>query len=418
MKTSQGRRHFLKASGLSLALPVLNSFGAKEIAGPQVKRLVCIGTYLGFHTPSFFPKESGKHYKTSPLLGSLDHLRSDFSLLSGLDHRAANGHSNWSNYLTGKGAASVSLDQIVAKKIGNNTRFESLQITCGSSGDGLMSYTKEGIPLPPISRPSILFNTLFSSSADKARSDYLLETNGSVLDLVLGEAKALQNKVNTRDAEKLDEYFTSVREVEQKLQKQRDWLKIPTPEVDFQLPEFDPIAPDLLFECEAIMYDLLALALETDQTRVASMMVPGQGQVLTVNGEKLSAGYHGLSHHGNDPAKIGEFNEVAKVHIGLFGRFLNRLKEKTDQEDRSLLDTTAIVYGSGMGDANTHNNSRLPMLLAGGGFKHGYHHAIDRDNPSSTTPLMGDLFLSVMEAMGLEEEKFGNASRNINDLLL
>lgn len=188
--------------------------------------------------------------------------------------------------------------------------------------------------------------------------------------------------------------------------------------MDFDLPEFDPIAPDLSLECETIMYDLMALALQTDSTRVISLLVPGQGQVFSINGEKLSAGYHGLSHHGNDPAKIAEFNKVGLEHVTRFGRFLHQLQEKKDANGQPLLDTTAILYGSGMGDANTHNNSRLPILLAGGGFKHGCHHKINRDDPSISTPLLGDLYLTVMQSMGLEVDRFANAKSNMNEFLL
>ena len=423
------RRHFLKASGLGLSLPLLESAGriasaaaapaaAASLQAAPVKRLVTVGTYLGFHTPSWFPKETGTDYQMSQVLAPLEDLRSDFSLFSGLDHRAPNGHKNWSNFLTGKGTPGISLDQIVANSIGNQSRFASLQVTCGSAGEARQSFTKEGISLPSIGRPSVLYGKLFSSDSDKARMDYILESNGSALDLVLDEARALKKQVSTRDAEKLDEYFSSVRDVEKKVQKQRQWLEVPTPKVDFKLPDYDPVAPDLSLECEAIMYDLMALALETDSTRVISMVVPGQGQVFTIDGEKLSAGYHGLSHHGNDPAKIAEFNSVGASHVSAFGQFLRRLKEKKDVEDRPLLDTTAVFYGSGMGDANTHNNSRLPALLAGGGFKHGAHHAIDRDNETSATPLLGDLFLTIMESMGVEQERFVKATRNMNDYLL
>ncbi len=354
----------------------------------------------------------------SPVLKPLEDLRKDFSIFSGLDHRAPNGHKNWKNYLTGKSTPSISFDQIAAKAIGEQTRFESLQVTCGSFGDSLMSFTKEGIPLPAIDRPSVLYKHLFSSGTDKARMDYLLDSGGSVLDLALDEASTLQREVTNRDAAKLDEYFTSVREVEKKLQKRREWLKVPTPKVDFQLPEFDPVAPDLSLECESIMYNLMALALETDSTRVISFLLPGQGQVFTIDGEKLSAGYHGLSHHGNDPAKISEFNRVGQEHVMRFGNFLRQLNEKKDIEGKPLLDTTAVLFGSGMGDSNTHNNSQLPIVLAGGAFKHGAHHDIDRENESKSTPLLGDLFLTVLESMGLEEDSFAKANRNMNDYLL
>ena len=417
------RRKFLQAAGISLALPVLESQTTRcDLAAtpspPRVTRLVTIGTYLGFHTPSFFPAETGRDYTSSKVLKPLEDLRSQFSIFSGLDHRAPNGHSNWKNYLTGKATPGISLDQIVAKAIGAQTRFESLQVTCGSGADSLMSFTREGIALPAIGRPSVLYRRLFSSDSDKARMDYLLESGGSVLDLALEEARSLQRQVNPRDAAKLEEYFSSVRDVEKKLKKQRDWLNVPTPKVDFKLPAVDPIAPDLTLECESIMYDLMALALETDSTRVISFIAPGQGQVFTIDGEKLSAGYHGLSHHGNDPAKIADFNRVGIEHVNRFGKFLRQLSQKKDAEGRPLLETTAVLFGSGMGDANTHNNSRLPILLAGGGFKHGAHHAINRDNASTSKPLLGDLFLTVMQSMGLEEDRFVNATHNMNEYLL
>ena len=424
------RRLFLRGAGATIALPPLESFGSGSllsntapsvdsgISNAPVKRLVTIGTYLGFHTPSWFPKETGTGYKISNVLKPLEDMRSEFSLFSGLDHRAPNGHKNWSNFLTGKGTPGISLDQIVAREVGHQSRFASLQVTCGSAGEGRMSFTKEGISLPSIGRPSVLYRKLFSSDSDKARMDYILQSNRSALDLVLDEARSLKKQVSVRDAQKLDEYFSSVREVEQKVQKQRQWLKVPTPKVDFKLPAYDPVAPDLSLECEAIMYDLMALALETDSTRVISMLVPGQGQVFTIEGEKLSAGYHGLSHHGNDPGKIAEFNQVGKQQVTNFGHFLRSLKDKKDVHGQPLLDTTAVFYGSGMGDANTHNNSRLPVLLAGGEFRHGAHHSIDRNKETGATPLLGDLFLTIMESMGVEQERFAKASRNMNDYLL
>ena len=426
MKTNLQRRRFLRGAGACIALPALESMGrfasaantatSAAIANAPVKRLVTVGLNLGFHTPSWFPEETGTDYQMSQVLAPMEDLRSEFSLFSGLDHRAPHGHKNWSNFLTGKGTPGISLDQIVANEIGNQSRFASLQVSAGSGGG--MSFTREGISLPAIGRPSVLYGKLFSSDSDKARMDYILETNGSALDLILDEARALRKQVSARDAEKLDEYFSSVRDVEQKVQKQRQWLEVPTPKVDFKLPDYDPVAPDLSLECEEIMYELMALALETDSTRVISMFVPGGGQVFTIDGEKLSAGYHGLSHHGNDPAKVAEFNQVGKEHVTRFGQFLRVLQKKKDAEDRPLLDTTAVFYGSGMGDANAHRNSNLPALLAGGGFRHGAHHAIDRENETSATPLLGDLFLTIMESMGVEQDRFVKASRNMNDFLL
>lgn len=415
------RRNFLQAGGATIALPMLESLTPARAAAPTdapVKRLVCAGVYLGFHTPSWFPKETGANYRMTEVLSPLEEHRRELSLFSGLDHRAANGHSNWSNYLKGTGSATISMDQLVAQTLGDATRFASLQLTCGTaSGNGHMSFTKEGIALPAIGRPSVLFGKLFSSAADKARMAYVLDSGHSVLDLALAEARDLGRRVSGRDRQKLDEYFTSVRDVEKKVQKQRAWLDKPSPTTDYRLPEFDPIAADLSLECETIMYDLMALALATDSTRVITFLAPGAGQVFTIDGEKLSAGYHGLSHHGNDPDKIADFNRIGREHVARFARFLDQLKTQTDAQGRPLLDTTAVLYGSGMGNANTHDNSNLPVLLAGGDFKHGRHHAIDRSKDDSATPLFGDLFITVMQRLGLSVDRFVKARRNLNERL-
>ena len=401
LESKRNRRTFLKVAGLGLPLPMLESASADEStkAQPdsQARRFVAVGTYLGFHTPSRFPKKPGDRYAMSRVLKPVERHRVRFTLVSGLDHRAPNGHANWSNFLTGSGTPSVSLDQLIAAHIGDQTRFSSLQLTCGAAGGGQISFTREGVPLPMTGRPSVVFSQLFSSDSDKTRMHYVLESGRSVLDLVLDEARSLERRVSRTDRQKLGEYFSSVRDVEKKLQKRREWLDRPSPEVDYRLPKFDPVAPDLSLECEAIMYDLMLLALETDSTRVMTLLVPGAGQVFTIDREKLIAGYHGLSHHGNDPAKIADFNRIGIEHVTRFGRFLDQLQARQDAHGRALLDSTIVLYGSGMGDANTHNNSNLPVLIAGGAFKHGRYHAIDRKQESSSTPLFGDLFLTFLQ---------------------
>lgn len=422
-EAKRDRRTFLQAAGVGLALPMLESARAgqsvKLQSQPPAQRFVAIGTYLGFHTLSWFPKESGKRYEISKVLKPIERHRERFTLLSGLDHRAPNGHANWRNFLTGSGTPSVSLDQVIAAEVGDKTRFSSLQLTCGSAnGSGQISFTREGVPLPMIGRPSVVFSRLFSSDSDKTRMRYVLESGRSVLDLVLDEAKSLERRVSRTDQQKLGEYFSSVRDVEKKIQKRREWLDRPSPKVDYELPKFDPVAPDLSLECETIMYDLMALALETDSTRVITLLVPGAGQVFTIDGEKLIAGYHGLSHHGHDPNKIADFNRIGREHVTRFGQFLDQLQEQKDSHGQSLLDSTIVLYSSGMGDANAHNNSNLPVLVAGGAFKHGQYHAIDRTTESSHTPLFGDLFVTFMQQVGIQRDRFANASRNMNEFLL
>ncbi len=409
------RRKFLKAAGVSLALPMLESMpvmAAGKIGAPA-QRLVCIGTYLGFHQQSFYPQQAGTGYELSPLLEPLAAHRQDFTVFSGLDHRAGNGHNNWSNYLCGNQVGSISLDQIVAEQIGQESRFPSLQLTAGKASRS-MNYTKHGVALPMIQRPSVLYSKLFASAEDRAHSEYLLKSGRSSLDLVLEDAKRLQGNVSSRDKEKLDEYFQSVRDVEKQMNRQLKGIDDPIPETDYQLPGYDPIAPNLMLEAETLMYDLMALALETDSTRVATMFLAGLGQVFTIEGETLQAGYHALSHHGNDPEKIRDLVKVEVEHMRRFGRFLDQLKTKKDAEGRPLLDSTVVLLGTGMGDASRHANSDLPTLVAGGGFQHGQHIATDRNAPDA--PLLGDLYITLMQQLGLEVDRFSNASRNMNQV--
>ena len=401
---------------------MLESFASVPVGGattgdPTLRRLVCAGTYLGFHQPAFFPADSGSGYRCSEVLQPIESFRDDFTVFSGLDHRGRNGHGGWKAWMSGSASGSVSLDQLVAAHVGEATRFESLQLTCGNPPDAArISFTKEGVPLPMIGRPSVLYSQLFRTDADQARTQYLLSSNRSVLDGVTQEAKALERAATGSDRAKLGEYFASIRAVERGLRKQIAWLDRPIPKVSYPLPEFDPVAPSLALECESIMYDLMALALTTDSTRVATFLIPGWSQVFTIGGRQLSAGYHGLSHHGNDPLRIADYNLVGVEHVKRFGTFLRKLESATDDQGRPLLDTTAVIFGSGMGDANTHDNSNLPTLLAGGGFRHGSHHRIERDAPSPR--LLGDLFLTVLGGFGIDADEFAGARSNLNELLV
>jgi len=417
----QDRRTFLKGATASLALPMLESFVSQSAlaatpAAPK-KRLVCVGVYLGFFQRDFFPTKTGRDYDISPVLKPIEKYRDEMTVFSGLDHRGRNGHEGWRAWMSGKATGSVSMDQLVANEVGDQTRFASMQVTCGSPpGAAKLSFTKEGVALPMIGRPSVLYKTLFRSGSDKVRMEYLLKTNRSVLDGLTEEARALERKVTTKDRDKLGEYFASVRDVEKKLQKQQLWLDKPTPKVDYPLPEFDPVAPDVALECESIMYDLMALALTTDSTRVLTFLIPGWSQVFTINDRKLIAGYHSLSHHGNEEAKIADYNIVGMEHVRRLGGFLDKLKTNKDINGQPLLDTTTVLFGSGMGDANTHDNTNLPTLLVGGGYRHGQHQRIDRK--AANPRLLGDLYLTLMQQFGVKAEQFATAKSNMNEYLL
>jgi len=401
------RRRFLKAAGISIALPMLESASAVAATGAAAnKRLVCIGGFLGFHRPAIYPNKTGRGYELTPILKPLERHREDLTVFSGLDHRAAGGHQNWSNYLCGRKVGRISLDQIVAAEIGQDTRFPSVQLTAGRPVQS-MSFTRQGIALPMTQRPSVFYSQLFASPEDRAHTEYLLKSGKSALDTVLDDARRLQKQVSTADKAKLDEYFDSLRDVEVRMKRQLNGVHEAPPTTDYKLPDYDPIAPNLMLEAETLMYDLMALALETDSSRVMTLFLGGLGQVFTIDGVTLQSGYHALSHHGNDPDKIRDLVSVESQHMVRFARFLDQLKTKTDAEQRPLLDSTVVMMGTGMGDSSVHDNRDLPLVVAGGGFKHGRHLATDPAKPDA--PMMGNLFVSLLQSLGIERHSFADA---------
>jgi hypothetical protein len=423
---SSDRRHFLCGAAAMIALPALESFAAtkpkgadsgKQGGGPR--NFVAIGTFLGWHQNAFYPKQSGKNYKMPPTLKPLAGYRDNFTVFSGLDHRAPNGHGNWSNFLCGHSPQNYSLDQMIADRIGQKSRFPSLQLTAGSSngakgGIRAISYTRHGLALPMIMRPSVLYKQLFMTKEDRARTEHLIRSGKSALDNVVGDAKRLNRSLPQADRNKLQEYFNSVRELERNMARQLTTINDPVPEPDYKLPNYDPITPNLQMEAATIMYDLMALALQTESTRVISLYLDGLGQVFSIDGRALGSGYHGLSHHGNDPAMIRDLVAIETAHMHCFNGFLKQLKEKKNAWGQSLLDDTVVLMGTGMGDASRHSNRNLPTLVAGGGFKHQGHVATDPSKKNA--PLLGDLCITLMQKLGLEADTFSNASRNMNQV--
>ncbi|MEY2599318.1 MAG: hypothetical protein RLZZ142_1577 [Verrucomicrobiota bacterium] len=420
------RRHFLKGAGVLIALPALESTlrasGAASAPRPKnapVKRFVCIGANLGLHTPALYPAKEGADYEITPSLEPLKELREDFTLFSGLDHRAPGGHGNWPNFLCGKNLAEMSLDQRVASRIGNETRFASLVLSAGSGGSSMpMSYLKGKIALPAMERPSVLYRKLFASASDRARTEYLLKSGRSALDFVLEDAKTLQRNVSAYDRAKLEEYFTALREVEGRMGRQLSRVNDAVPTVEYALPAADPVATNLMMELQGVLYDLMALALQTDSTRVISLALPGGEQTFTLGGKRLRNGYHNASHHGNDPEKIAELMAIDRENLRCFGRFLSKIKAARDAEDRSLLESSILLFGTGMGDASRHANTDLPTIVAGGGFKHGRHLRFTQGAVEREQRLLGDLFISIERRLGIESQSFCAASHSLDEVLL
>jgi hypothetical protein len=415
MTSSINRRRFLRSASAVIALPSLEAFSASSSDDTNPKNFVAIGSYLGWHQKAFFPEAAGADYATPLSLEAIEPFRNQFTIFSGLDHRAPNGHNAWPNFLSGNSPGSYSVDQQIADEIGSKTRFASIELATGvGEGAKSMSFTKQGVGLPTIMRPSVLYKQLFASQSDRERTEYLLKSGRSSLDSVLSDAKRLQASLPARDRQKLDEYFDSFRTVEKKIGRQLETLDEPVPDPGYKLPSYDPITPNLQMEAGTIMYDLMVLALETQSTRVISLFLDGLGQVFAIEGEMLKAGYHALSHHGNDPAMIHDLVAIDRAHIHCFAGFLRQLSDKKNPQGKSLLEDTVVLLGTGMGDASRHSNANLPTLVAGGGFQHGQHIAI---NPKQAgAPLLGDLYVTLLQRLGMERDSFSNASRNLNHL--
>jgi len=416
------RRQFLKAAGVSLALPAFESLGSALARGAQPappRRMVCIGNEFGMFPGAFWPKEAGQDYRLTPLLQPLEKHRRDFTLFSHLDHGLKGGHFAIHGYLTGIHAAEarslpeggISIDQRAGEFVGSRTRFPTLNI---GSADGLhggcqMSWTRTGTRVPPIPGPRELFRQLFidDSTAARKRAADRIRLQGSILDAVLGDARSLERRLNHADREKLDEYLTSVRDVEQKLRLDEQWQKVPKPKAPIPEPVNKGLAQDL-----PAIYDLIVLALQTDSTRVATLEIGGSFVARDIG---INKGYHGLSHHGHVKSAIEQLVQIELYQVRQFARFLDKLRATREPgTDRSLLDSTITLFGSGMGNANSHTNYDLPIILAGGGFRHGEHKVYPKES-HKRVPLC-NLFVSMLQQFGVETDSFGTSTGRLTGL--
>jgi hypothetical protein len=416
------RRFLLKSVGVTLALPSLPSLMASAAggnsalqtakgAGAEAKRFVAIGNLLGYQTKQFFPKTSGAAYEETTLLKPLWDNRGQMTVYRGLDHGLKGGHFAVHSFLSGvlnseaqnRPQGNVTIDQYMADEIGHQTRFPSLTVGSegGIHGGCQIAWTKAGVRVPPISGPAELFDRLFIEDAQDRRERRGQEhrLQASILDAVREDANRLTRQVNREDKAKLDEYFTSVRDVEQRLQLRQHWANQPEPAAPFARPANKNKVQDL-----PLLYELIALALQTDSTRIATLEIGGDFLPQDLGIDKA---YHGLSHHGNDEAAIKHLITLETYQIQHFAKFLTRLSQMQDGE-RKLLDSTTVLFGSGIGDANTHKNSDLPIILAGGGYRHGEFKQLPASGPGKV-PLC-NLFVDIAQKMGLETGAFGNST--------
>lgn len=409
------RRTFLRGTGTALALPFLDAMvpafatrAQAAVAQPPPRFLAMCAT-LGFHTPFLFPKETGTDYTLTPYLEPLQNLRSDFSVISGLQHEeqnGANGHTSEMTWLTSAkhpGLAgfknTISIDQLIADHIGSQTRFPSLVLGTGSES---MSWSSSGVPLPAEHSPSRAFQQLF---VDGSPSEIEAQVKGltrgrSILDTVLGQAKKLHSNLGQRDQEKLDEYLSAVRDLEGRLVQNEAWVQRPKPKVDAKPPTDIQARTDAIGKMN-LMQDLIVLALQTDSTRTITLRLNGMNAVPEIEGVKND--WHNLSHHGQDEAKIEELKVIELAEFTAFASFLAKLKAQ------SLLDSTSVLFGSNLGNASAHQTANLPLILAGGGYKHGRHIAINKDQH-----VFSNLFVSLAQRMGVETDQFGFSTSTLD----
>ena len=415
------RRFVLQSVAGSLALPTLTSLGADAAkqspvlttrgAGVGARRFVAVGNLLGFQLGQLFPETTGRDFEETTLLKPLADNRERITVYRGLDHGIRGGHFAVHTFLSGvlhheskhRKDGNVTIDQFIADEVGKQTRFPSLTVGSegGIHGGCQLSWTKSGVRVPPITGPAALFERLFVTDPKDVRESKAKANSlqASILDSVLEEAKSLSKRVNQEDKEKLDEYFSSVRDVEKQLEFRRRWTKHPKPKAPFEKPSDTNTVEDL-----PLLYELIALALQTDSTRVATLQIGGSFLPQHLGIDKS---YHSLSHHGNDKEAIAHLVTLETYQLEQFGKFLTRLAAITDGE-QTLLDSTAVLFGSGMGNANSHTNTDLPIIMAGGGYGRGEFKKVKPDGVGKV-PLC-NLLLDVAHRMGVRAKSFGTST--------
>ncbi|MBL9186509.1 MAG: DUF1552 domain-containing protein [Opitutaceae bacterium] len=406
-RTHISRRAMLRCAGVALGLPLLDAmtpaFAAALPEKRRAKRFFGMSLSLGLHNPNLVPEGAGRDYKPSRYLAGIQDIREDFTIISGSSHPGVSGGhtaegSIFSACPNARGSTSrntVSLDQFMAKQLGHETRFPSLVLNTNSQTSP--SYTENGSMIPAENNAMRLFTRLFvdDTPAEQTRQAELIRQGRSIMDVVGGEAKALQRELGAADRDKLDAWFTGVRDLEQRLAANESWTHRPKPRVKMQPPVRVPRDNEVVVE--RIFLDIVHLALATDNTRFVTLHVAGNG----VQGiEGVDENYHSLSHHGLDAAKLKQLAIVEQGVINEWAAFLRKLK--ADQ----LLDETMVLLTSNLGNASSHDNKNMPVLFAGGGFKHGQHLAFDQGD---NYPLP-NLYLTALNRLGLNERRFSTST--------
>jgi len=429
------RRTILRGSGAALSLPYLEAMmPSSVIALPEPQVVPRLGLFyfgMGMNVREFFPKDFGKDFTTTKILQPLETHRGDFTVLSGTYLREGGGHKGTYPFLTGisrEKKQGISLDQIAAEAIGKDNRFPSLQMSIkrgtGYGGPDLatLSWNRQGVPLPAENDPKVLFNRLFRppTSEEKANQGTEFRHRQSVLDLVLEDAQRLNKKLGKSDRERLDQYLASVRGLEKELERQVQWSSVAKPNPDLDgIGDYDSAAPpskdNEAFSYEdysKLMYDLIALAFQTDSSRVVTYVVRTELKGGSYPEWGLSKDYHSLTHHGNNAENLDELAKADTIYMRHWSHFLSRLKS-IEEGDKTLLDHSALGFSSGMGIG--HSRDLLPTMISGGkglGIQHQGHLNLPKNTPLS------NLWLTMMNQIGVETpEQFHDSTGVVDGLV-
>jgi len=428
MKNQLNRRHFLRGSGALIALPALESIGFRQFASAAAntpatpaKRAIFLGMGFGVTKETWYPdpKQTGAGYELPPGLAPLARHKSDFTVVQGCSNQYTN-EAHWGStfWLTGANrysvagqnmANSISVDQVIARQIGQDTRFSSIQLnsTDGSGsghGPGLsLGWDQRGKPVAGYNNPVQVFHKMFSPDdlPLELRQRAIAEKR-SVLDAVLSEAKRVQRGLSKTDTDKLDEYFQGIRDIENRLSKDEEWLQVPKTKPPIEEPK-----PGLKGKDEIkVMYDLMVAALQTDSTRVLSYRLPGQALLASL---ELKPSAHNVSHYS--PGERMDASQARdKAHSELLAGLIDKLKSTKEADGSSLYDHVSLAFGSNI--SSIHYLDNCPTILAGGGanLKMGEHLVLSKDTP------LCNVWLTMLQGMGIKTERHGDSSGVVKKL--
>ena len=432
------RRTFLQGSGVAMALPFLDSMADADDAQELPRRFCSVYFPFGVSLPpdkhehaewNWFPEGGGKDFRFRNVLRSLEPLKENVTVLGGISHPSGHkmgGHDTGDIFLTGASfhgsdfSNSISLDQFAALEMGNQTRFPSLVLSSdGGVGEPTrsttLSFSREGRPVPALASPRQIFSRLFGDGDNDTEAEQRqLENSGSILDLVMEHARSLKNRLGRQDQNKFDEYLSSVRDIERRVQRSQNWLDMPKPEVAPGAVNIE-VSQDAPREYLQSMYDLMFLAFQTDSTRLATYMIGQVAGATTIANAfpaciGLQGNWHGLAHGAGKKGGYERLGRFDQFLVEQLASFLEKLAS-TSEGDGTLLDRTIVLYGSS--NSRTHNNRNYPLLLAGGkglGLKHGQYLRYKDDLP------LANLFVTILHRLGIESPSFADSSGELTDV--